>query len=200
MRTSLADAPRDTRWEVVAGEHIEPRDRSGALLAWMKGERKSPAIRSADGRTLTQTLPLMRVSAGDLVRLAVDGILQTGTQPVAGGFRAGIEGPALRIKDVPTGVSFAEVAGDRQVVALLPEGRLNSRMIERALSPAEVTLIRERAPLRFVRPELLDAGGTLVARVLEVDGASGWSIEVHDNFLPGVWLFSILLACRGGVL
>jgi hypothetical protein len=197
-RISLSEPPRQTRWEVVGGERTELRDAAGSVLAWTKAEGRSAVLHSADGRLLTQTLPLMRVSRGDLVSMATNGMFG-GDTPVATSGSAGLgQAAALRIKDVSTSVSFAEVGGERALIQLFPPGPINSRMVARKLPAAEVARMRERGPLSFapMAGELVDAAGTVLVRTHGPAESESWSIDVADNFLPATWLFSILLACR----
>jgi hypothetical protein len=121
-----------------------------------------------------------------------------------------MEPPPVNLRYVPVGLPFAQVQLDTHGtsrIELLPHGRLNDKVINRALAPAAVERIRARSPLRYEPgpinlAELSDPQGRVLARAPRADDApeaqaeSTWLIEVVENDLPSVWLLAILLGCR----
>lgn len=207
-----ANPPRNTRWQVTRGQRLELRDAGGAVIAWTKADRTLSSLKDPDGRMLVTFKPAVIkqvFSAGNILQLAAEGAIFGGTDALPG--RGGqVSGPGLDLHDVSLGMTFAQIdlSGSQGPLArLLPAGHLNDRLIERALSPGDVSRVRERSPLIYTpsptgADQLTDPSGRVVARADYGPAGPGQdrpapqAIEVGDNDLPAAWLFAILLGCR----
>jgi len=208
LAEALTNPPHDTSWKVTTAERLEVRDEAGVLFAWTS--QKGGSVKDAGGRMLVSFVPAIKqqFSRSSIIGSALGGILGPNTPPWSPGGTT--EAPPLNLKYMPLGLPFAQVqpeANGTDRIELLPSGRINDKIINRALAPEAVSRIRARSPLLYQRgpanlAELSDPQGCVLARVRstadppEERAESAWSIDVLDNDLAGVWLFAILLGCR----
>jgi hypothetical protein len=191
-------------------DQVEVRDQHGALLA--AASLEGGAVRDPDGHLLVTFAPGAKqvFSLGSIVGSALLGAIGGNASPQGTtSMRNPVDAPPLNLKYVPVSLPFAQVElqqdGSAQI-ELLPGGRLNDKLIDRAL-PADATArIRASSPLHHTldegnTAELTDPSSRVLARAAYGSAdpstpGSSWMIDVLDNDLPAVWLFAILLACR----
>jgi hypothetical protein len=199
------EPPRQTAWTVARGERVEVLDAQGELIVWTRADRTLAGFHDASGRLVVMFSPAVgrAFSAENLVETALDGAIGAGVGTTGTASRGGpVSGPALNLRDLPTGVVFAVVVptGGSRSIELLPQGRLNDRVVRRRLDADFVARLQAGSPLGLtgVPPateELTSADGRVMARATYEPGPDAdapRTIEVLDNDLPAPWLLGSL--------